>query len=116
MLFRSEDIDRAAGKTKYNIKNKLKLAKHNILASSDKPLKFVGGFTTMFGVLLIAYTFFLVSTSQVTFNLVWAWLMWIQFVMLSVIADYVGKTYLESKHRPNYIITANIESGMKVDK
>ena len=111
-----EDIDRAAGKTKYNIKNKLKLAKHNILASSDKPLKFVGVFTMLFGVILIAYSAYLLITSNVSVNLIWAWLMWIQFVMLSVIADYVGKTYLESKHRPNYIITKSIESSMKVNK
>lgn len=111
-----EDIDRAAGKTKYNIKNKLKLAKHNILASSDKPLKFVGVFTMFFGVLLIAYSAYLLITFNLTVNLIWAWLMWIQFVMLSVIADYVGKTYLESKHRPNYIITKSIESSMKVNK
>ena len=111
-----EDIDRAAGKTKYNIKNKLKLAKHNILASSDKPLKFVGTFTVVFGVFLMVYTTYLVLTSNLTVNLIWAWLMWIQFMMLSVIADYVGKTYLESKHRPNYIITKSIESSMKVNK
>ena len=111
-----EDIDRAAGKTKYNIKNKLKLAKHNILASSDKPLKFVGAFTVVFGVFLMVYTANLVLASNVSVNLIWAWLMWIQFVMLSVIADYVGKTYLESKHRPNYIITRSIESSMKVNK
>lgn len=111
-----EDIDRAAGKTKYNIKNKLKLAKHNILASSDKPLKFAGVFTMLFGVILIAYSAYLLVTFNLTVNLIWAWLLWIQFVMLSVIADYVGKTYLESKHRPNYIITKSIESSMKVDK
>ena len=111
-----EDIDRAAGKTKYNIKNKLKLAKHNILASSDKPLKFAGIFTMLFGVILIAFSTYLLITFNLTVNLIWAWLMWIQFVMLSVIADYVGKTYLESKHRPNYIITKSIESSMKVGK
>lgn len=111
-----EDIDRAAGKTKYNIKNKLKLAKHNILASSDKPLKFAGVFTMLFGVILIAYSAYLLVTFNLTVDLIWAWLLWIQFVMLSVIADYVGKTYLESKHRPNYIITKSIESSMKVDK
>ena len=111
-----EDIDRAAGKTKYNIQNKLKLAKHNILASSVKPLKFVGGFTMVFGMLLMVYTIYLVITAKLDANLFWSWMMWVQFLMLSVIADYVGKTYLESKHRPNYIITSNIESGMKVDK
>ena len=111
-----EDIDRAAGKTKYNIKNKLKLAKHNIMASSDKPLKFVGGFTKVFGILLLVYTVYVIMTAKLDSNLFWSWMMWVQFVMLTVIAEYVGKTYLESKHRPNYIITKSIESGLKVDK
>ena len=70
----------------------------------------------LFGVILIAYSAYLLITSNVSVNLIWAWLMWIQFMMLSVIADYVGKTYLESKHRPNYIITKSIESSMKVNK
>ena len=29
----------------------------------------------------------------------------IQLVSLGVIGQYVGKTYLESKHRPRYIIS-----------
>ncbi len=111
-----EDIDRAAGKTKYNIKNKLKLAKHNILASSDKPLKFVGSFTMTYGFLLMVYTIYTFINTDFNLNLFWAWMMWVQFVILSVISDYVGKTYLESKHRPNYIITQTIESKMKEHK
>lgn len=111
-----EDIDRAAGKTKYNIKNKLKLAKHNILASSDKPLKFVGSFTMTYGFLLVVYTIYTFINTDFNLNLFWAWMMWVQFVILSVISDYVGKTYLESKHRPNYIITQTIESKMKEHK
>lgn len=111
-----EDIDRAAGKTKYNIKNKLKLAKHNILASSDKPLKFVSGFMMVYGVLMFVYTLYAILVSNISMNLFWGWMMWMQLVILSVISDYVGKIYLESKHRPNYIITKNIKSGLKVEK
>lgn len=109
-----EDIDRAAGKTKYNIKNKLKLAKHNILSASDRPLKFVGGFSLLFGLIMLTATIYSFLTAAMSMSLMWGWLIWVQFVMLSVIADYVGRTYLESKHRPNYIVTKTIESGLRV--
>lgn len=109
-----EDIDRAAGKTKYNIKNKLKLAKHNILSASDRPLKFVGGFSLLFGLIMLTATIYSFLTAAMSMSLMWGWLIWVQFVMLSVIANYVGRTYLESKHRPNYIVTKTIESGLRV--
>ncbi len=108
-----EDIDRAAGKTKYNIKNKLKLAKHNILSASDRPLKFVGSFTFIYGIVLFGLTLFAYINDTISIQYFWAWMIWIQFLILSVIADYVGQTYLESKHRPNYIISKQIESGLK---
>lgn len=108
-----EDIDRAAGKTKYNIPNKLKLAKHNILAASDKPLKFVSKFTTFYGVLLALFTCYLLIQNKIDGSILWAWIAFIQFIFLSVIAEYVGKVYIETKHRPNYIISEKFESEMK---
>lgn len=111
-----EDIDRAAGKTKYNIPNKIKLAKHNILASSDKPLKFISKITYIYGFGLAVYTLYTMILNNLNDQLIWAWLFLAQFMFISIIADYVGKTYLESKNRPNYIIDRVIESEMKLKK
>lgn len=111
-----EDINRAAGKTKYNIPNKLKLAKHNILASSDKPLKFISIITLFYGFGLFLYTIYLVLINNFNSKLIWAWLFLTQFMFISIIADYVGKTYIESKNRPNYIIDRIVESEMKCRK
>lgn len=108
-----EDIDRAAGKTKYNIPNKIKLAKHNILASSDKPLKFISKITFIYGLCLVSYTIFSFLMNVFNSQLIWAWLFLVQCIFISIIADYVGKIYLESKNRPNYIIDRIIESEMK---
>lgn len=108
-----EDIDRAAGKTKYNIPNKLRLAKHNILSASDKPLKIISMFTFWYSIGLITYTIYTLVTIGFNTMLVWAWLFLFQFIFLSLIAEYTGKTYLESKNRPNYIISEKFESEMK---
>lgn len=108
-----EDIDRAAGKTKYNIPNKLKLAKHNILAASDKPLRLISKFTKYYGILVFIYTIFSVVNNNINSSIFLAWMVFVQFVALSIIAEYVGRTYLESKHRPNYIISEKFESEMK---
>jgi glycosyltransferase involved in cell wall biosynthesis len=108
-----EDIDRAAGKTKYNIRNKLKLAKHNIMAASDRPLKMVSMFTLWYWIGLIILVIYQLLSSTLNAYLLWFGLIGIQFIILSVIADYVGKTYLEAKQRPNFIISEVIESELK---
>lgn len=107
-----EDIDRAAGKTKYNIKNKLKLAKHNIMAASDRPLKMISMFTMYYWIGLILLAIYQLIWASLDLSIVWAILIGFQFIILSVIADYIGRTYLESKNRPNYIISEVIESEL----
>ena len=99
-----------------SIPNKLKLAKHNILASSDKPLKFISIITLFYGFGLFLYTIYLVLINNFNSKLIWAWLFLTQFMFISIIADYVGKTYIESKNRPNYIIDRIVESEMKCRK
>lgn len=111
-----EDIDRAAGKTKYNIPNKLKLAKHNILSASDKPLKYVSKITLWYAIGLVLFTLFTLIDKGFEMTLVWAWLFLVQFLFLSIIAEYTGKTYLESKNRPNYVISEKFESELKQSK
>lgn len=111
-----EDIDRAAGKTKYNIPNKLKLAKHNILSASDKPLKYVAKITFWYAIGLFIYAIYTLLTIGFDPSIMWGVLFLVQFIFLSVIADYTGKTYIESKHRPNYIISEKFESEMNRNK
>lgn len=111
-----EDIDRAAGKTKYNIPNKIRLAKHNILSASDKPLKYIAKITFWYAITLGIYSIYTILNTGLDASLLWGWLFLIQFIFLSIIADYTGKTYIESKHRPNYIISEKFESEMKRNK
>lgn len=111
-----EDIDRAAGKTKYNIPNKLKLAKHNILSASDKPLKYIAKVTFWYAMGLFIYSIYTLLTIGFDPSIMWGVLFLVQFIFLSIIADYTGKTYIESKHRPNYIISEKFESEMNRNK
>jgi len=108
-----EDIDRAAGKTKYNIPNKLRLAKHNILSASDKPLKYISKITFWYAFALIVYSIYSTIFVGLNSSLLWGWLFLVQFVFLSIIADYIGKTYIESKNRPNFIVSEKFESELK---
>lgn len=111
-----EDIDRAAGKTKYNIPNKLRLAKQNIESASERPLKYISQITFWFAIGLVLYSGYSFVSTGFDSSIVWAWLILVQFIFLSVIADYTGKTYIESKHRPNYIISEKFESELNCNK
>lgn len=111
-----EDIDRAAGKTKYNIPNKLRLAKHNIESASAKPLKYITALTFWYAIGLTLYTVYTLISTGFEPSLIWAWLFLVQFIFMSVIADYTGQTYIESKHRPNFIISEKFESEMNRKK
>ncbi len=111
-----EDIDRAAGVTKYNIPKKLKLAKHNILVSTNQPLKLVSLFTSLYVIILFIFSIYLLiekNFEQSISALVYFWLFAFVFIFLSIIAEYMALLFIEIKGRPNYIIKEYFESDLK---
>ena len=107
-----ERSERLAGESKYPLKKMLALAWEGITSLSTKPIKLI----TRLGLII-----FLVSIVMLIYSLVryftgatqtgWASLavsVWalggLQLLAIGIIGEYIGKIYMESKHRPRYIV------------
>lgn len=107
-----ERNERLAGESHYSLSRMLALAFDGITSLSIKPIRYItgmGAFFAVVSVILIIY----VLISFFTGNTVPGWssnlisvslIGGIQLISLGVIGEYVGKIYLETKHRPRYII------------
>lgn len=108
-----ERSERAAGKSHYPLKKMLALAFDGITSLSIKPIKLIIGmgiivaFISFIGIIWAVVEAFLGKT-------VWGWasttciicfLSGVQLISIGVIGEYIGKIYLEVKHRPRYIIS-----------
>lgn len=110
-----EDIDRAGGKTKYNIIKKLKLAKKNILVSSIQPLKWVNYFALIYLIFTLLLTFEVILSNQFKlepFNLLFLWILAFLFIFMGILSEYLAIVVFEVKKRPNYIIRESFESDL----
>lgn len=108
-----ERHERIAGESHYPLSKMLALAVNGITSLSVKPLRMITGF----GVIVAALSFIGVIWALITAltgNSVsgWASMMCIicfvsgiQLICMGVIGEYIGKIYMETKHRPRYIIS-----------
>lgn len=107
-----ERNERIAGESKYPLKKMISLALDGITSFSVKPIRLI----TNFG-LLVAFISLIGIVWSVVIALMgnsvsgWAstvsiicFLGGIQLLSIGIIGEYVGKIYLETKHRPKYII------------
>lgn len=107
-----DELPRLAGKSKYSLRKMLQLAASGITSFSVRPLQLI---------LLCGIFFFVVSIVMLIYALVvfahngsvpgWTstvapiWLLGgIQLLALGIVGEYIGKIYLETKHRPRYEI------------
>lgn len=107
---------RFSGATKYTFRNMLRLAISGITAFSIRPLHlatFLGLFLAFICALYALYAIYMVFFSHQTV-LGWAsvivsvlFIGSIQLIILGIIGEYLGKLFIESKKRPNYIIKEN---------
>lgn len=108
---------RVAGKSKYPLGKMLSFAAEGITSLSTKPISLI----IALGILIILLSCGLLIYSLVqyfsghtvsgwtsTFVSIW-FLGGLQLIAIGVIGKYVGKIYLETKHRPPYIIEEIIE-------
>ncbi len=104
--------ERFAGKSKYPLKKMLSFASEGITSLSIKPIKLIlrlGALFCIFGLGILIYALvqhFLENTTAGWTSLMAS--IWIvggmQMISIGVIGKYIGKIYLETKHRPKYII------------
>ncbi|MFV8211956.1 glycosyltransferase family 2 protein [Streptococcus pluranimalium] len=109
--------ERIAGESKYPLRKMLHLAFEGITSLSIKPIRFV----TILGLLMAFMSFAIIIWIFVRFftgNTVSGWasnatllslFCGVQLISLGIIGEYVGKIYLEVKHRPKYIISERTE-------
>jgi glucosyltransferase len=107
-----EDIERFAGKTKYSFKKKFKLAIHNVVASSPKPMDGILKGSVLYWGVLSVYSVYAVFNQSVNLGLVVLWILALQFAMLSLLAIYGKQIYDEVKQRPMYLIDEVLESEL----
>ena len=108
-----ERAERIAGESHYPLKKMLALAFDGITSLSVKPIRMI----TSFGLLVAVLSFIGILWAVVATLLGHTVAGWssmicivcfiggIQMLCLGVIGEYIGKIYLETKHRPRYIIS-----------
>ena len=106
--------ERLAGKSHYPLRKMLALAFNGITSLSVKPITLITAFGIGFSLVGLILMIWAVIEA-ITGNTVAGWasticiiclLGGIQLISLGILGQYIGKTYLETKHRPRYIISA----------
>ena len=110
--------ERLAGESKYPLSQMLNLAIDGITSLSIKPLRMI----TMLGFLVAFISFLGVIWSIVqhlrgmtvagwaSMTCIICFVAGVQLVGIGVLGEYIGKIYLEVKHRPRYIISERTET------
>lgn len=118
-----ERKERLLGESKYPLKKMLALALEGITSLSVKPIRFITwlGIGSLFvSIAILIYSivrFFMGETVQgwtSTVVSIWA-LGGLQLLSMGILGEYIGKIYLESKHRPRFIIEEFLEENFEED-
>ncbi len=110
-----ERNERFAGKSKYPFKKMLSFALEGITSLSIRPISVIirlGVLLTVLGAAILIYAlvqhFLNNTTAGWTSLMASIWVLGgLQLSAIGVIGKYIGKIYLETKHRPKYIIERN---------
>ena len=105
--------ERLAGESHYPLRKMLSLAGDGITSLSVKPLRLITGF----GVIVALLSFIGVLWALITAlcgravpgwastTCIVCFVSGVQLISLGIIGEYIGKIYLEVKHRPRYIVS-----------
>ena len=112
-----ERNERFAGESKYPLKKMLNFAWDGITSFSVKPLRFICiiGFVILFvSIAIMLYSLIMKLIGQTiagwTFLSISIWFIGgLQMISIGIIGEYVGKMYSETKARPRFIISENLE-------
>jgi len=116
--------ERQAGKSQYTLKKMLSLAVDGITSFSIRPLQFI----TLLGFAMLVISFIMVAITfweyfmgktlpgfASTYCVTW-FIGSIQLLSLGIIGEYIGKIYMEAKHRPRYHIESFLWKEKKTDE
>lgn len=108
---------RFAGESKYPLKKMLNFAWDGITSFSVKPLRLIcatGIIILLVSIMIMIYSLIRKLTSNTvdgwTFLSISIWFIGgLQMTSIGIIGEYIGKMYNETKQRPRYIISENLE-------
>ena len=108
-----ERHERIAGESHYPLSKVLSLAFDGITSLSIKPIRFITGFgvfvalVSFIGVIWAIVEALLGATVSgwASMTSIICFVSGVQLICLGVIGEYIGKIYMETKHRPRYIIS-----------
>ena len=105
-----ERSERFAGVSKYSLKKMLNFAWDGVTSFSVKPIRMILSFGIILTILSIIslITFIILNISLGIIISVICLLSGIQITCIGIIGEYIGKTYIETKSRPRYIISKNL--------
>ena len=114
-----EPTPRFSGKSKYNVKKMAGFALQGVTSFSVKPLYgaiYLGFTFSLLSIIYIPYVLYAIYTGKEVSG--WASTIMtvvffggLQLIILGIIGIYIGKMFIQSKHRPNYIIrSTNIKT------
>lgn len=117
-----ERKERIAGKSHYPFSKMLGLALDGITSLSIKPIRIItamGMFVAFLGLICIIWVLIVTMLGKSVIG--WAstlciilFISGVQLVSIGVIGEYIGKTYMEVKARPRYIISKKTYEKLKV--
>jgi len=108
--------EREAGETKYPMRKMIQFAATGITSFSISPITFVRntgiaifGFSILFLIYIIVGWAFGGTTAGWPTLMVSIWMLGgLQLVAIGIIGEYIGKIFMEVKHRPRYIIAEKL--------
>ena len=108
-----ERHERMAGQSHYPLSKMLSLAFDGITSLSVQPIRYITGFGILMAVLsFIGVLYTLISKfagrtvdGWTSTTCILCFVSGVQMISLGVLGEYIGKIYMETKHRPRYIIS-----------
>lgn len=104
---------RAAGKTKWKYRDLCALAIEGITSFSTRPLRWASGAGVVVAAMGLAYGVFIAAKTIIigedvpgypSLIAVMAFLGGVQLITMGILGEYVGKSYLEAKQRPLFLV------------
>lgn len=104
--------NRFSGRSKYTLKKMLSFASHGMTQFSIKPLRLAHVFAAL--AFLLSFLYILYATVMavggktipgwLSLVILFVFLQGIQFLLLGMIGEYLGRTFMQTKYRPEYIV------------
>ena len=110
--FEYDRDERFAGETKYPLKKMLRLAGDAFMGFSMLPLRFAAQFSALMFLILLAvvayalisWFFFETLSGWTSLMILVSFTSAVQFLVLGIMGEYIGRSYLTLKQRPMFIV------------